>query len=91
MLQITSTRVQGKREFSGQFAAGASRSLTDRVGVFIEYFNDIPFDSEIDAQHAVDGGLTFLLNDDVQLDINAGAGLNSATDNFVGVGIAMRF
>ncbi len=91
VLQITSTRVQDKREFSGQFAAGASRSLTDRVGVFIEYFNDIPFDSEIDAQHAVDGGLTFLLNDDVQLDINAGTGLNSATDNFVGVGIAMRF
>lgn len=91
VLQFTSTRVEGEREYSGQFAAGASRSLTDRVGVFIEYFNDIPFDSEIDDQHSIDGGLTFLLNDDVQIDINAGTGLNNATDNFVGIGIAMRF
>ncbi len=91
VLLVTSTQVQGEREFSGQFAAGASRSLTDRVGVFIEYFNDIPFASEIDDQHAIDGGLTFLLNDDLQLDINAGTGLNNATDNFVGIGIAMRY
>jgi hypothetical protein len=37
------------------------------------------------------GGFTFLVNDDLQLDVSAGAGLNDAApDFFVAAGVAWR-
>lgn len=40
---------------------------------------------------SLDGGLTFGIRDNVQLDISAGVGLNRAADDwFVGAGVAIR-
>ena len=42
-------------------------------------------------EHYLDGGLTFLLTDDLQLDWRAGFGLNDASDDFfTGVGFVFR-
>jgi hypothetical protein len=43
------------------------------------------------VQNTINGGVTYLLTDDIQLDINAGVGLDSETDNFIGTGISIRF
>ena len=66
--------------------------LTDRLSGFIEYFGIYPNTKNSDCAHSVDGGFTYLLTDNVQLDISTGVGLNEeAPDFFVGAGIAVRF
>lgn len=43
-------------------------------------------------QHYFNGGLTFLVNDDIQWDVRAGKCLNDAADDyFVGTGLSIRF
>ena len=65
-------------------------SLTSRLSAFVEYFSTIRASGEED-EHGMDGGFTYLLSDDLQIDLSAGAGLNRATpDFFVGFGIAWR-
>ena len=66
-------------------------SLTSRWSAFVEYFSTIRASREED-EHGMDGGFTYLLSDDLQIDLSAGAGLNrAAPDFFVGFGIAWRF
>jgi hypothetical protein len=44
------------------------------------------------AAHTLNGGFTYLLTDNLQFDINGGAGTNSrADDSFIGTGLAFRF
>lgn len=82
-------------EAYGLFAqsAVAGVSLTDRLGTFHEWFAFIPDGAEtIRTQHFYNGGFTFLINDDVQLDIRAGVGLSdNADDFFAGTGLSIRF
>lgn len=70
-------------------------SLTEKLGCFVEWFALIPHSAvSADAQpvHFLDGGFTFLLNDNLQYDISAGVGLNDdATDYFLGTGLSARF
>lgn len=71
-------------------AIGISKSISDRVGTFVEYLATFPEGEG--AQHSLHGGITFLKSNDMQLDLNIGAGLNSRATNFVfGFGIAQRF
>jgi hypothetical protein len=73
--------------FRPQLALGLT--LNHRVGTFVEYYGVIEDDAP--NQHSVDTGVTYLLSDDVQLDVSAGAGLNDAApDYFVAAGIAWR-
>jgi hypothetical protein len=61
--------------------------ITERWSTFIEYFGVI--DSKAADQHSIDAGVLFLVSHQVQLDLNAGVGLNAAApDFFVGVGVA---
>jgi hypothetical protein len=43
------------------------------------------------VQNTIDGGVTYLLTDNIQLDISAGVSLNRETDNFIGTGMSIRF
>jgi hypothetical protein len=80
-----------RRVFELFAAASLGISLTERTGAFLEYYVTVRGRGRRD-EHAVDGGFTYLLSDDVQLDISGGAGLNrEAPDFFVGPGIAWRF
>ena len=73
--------------FRPELALGLS--VSERVGAFIEYYGVIEEDAA--NQHSIDGGFTYLVNDDLQLDVSAGAGLNDAApDFFVAAGIAWR-
>jgi hypothetical protein len=66
-------------------------SIAERASVFIEYYATLS-DRGVDDEHAIDGGLAWLVGDNLQLDISAGAGLNhAAPDFFVSVGAAWRF
>ena len=68
-------------------------SVTDRVGAYGEYFGFYPLDeSGADDEHFLNGGLTYLLADDIQYDVRAGFGLNDAADDFfAGTGLSVRF
>lgn len=72
-------------------AASLGVSLSDRFGTFLGYFTTLRGSGE-DDEHSMDTGVTFLVTDDLQLDVTGGAGLNQAAPNFfVGVGVAWRF
>jgi len=65
--------------------------LSERVASFVEYAATFASAGEGSA-HFVDGGLAWVLRDDLQLDLSAGAGLDSqAPDFFVSIGWAFRF
>jgi hypothetical protein len=84
---------QGRRRDTDavfQYTAALGFELTARWGVYAEVFGDIPAESG-GAAHSVNGGVTYLLRDNVQWDAFAGFGLNDAADDwFVGTGLSFR-
>jgi len=68
-------------------------SLLDRLGAFTEWFAFFPHSADTaKPEHYFDGGFTFSVTDDLQLDVRAGLGLNDAAgDYFVGAGSIVRF
>lgn len=68
-------------------------SLAENIGAYTEWFAFFPNAADTArTEHYFDCGLTYLVNNDVQLDIRAGWGLNdAATDFFTGVGLSIRF
>ncbi len=74
------------------YTAVLGMGLSDRAGLFAEVFGDIPFNAKGGPRHSFDGGLTYLIRDNLQIDGAAGVGLSdSADDWFVGLGITARF
>jgi hypothetical protein len=69
------------------------RSLSERWGSYAEWFVLAPSGADTDpTEHYLNGGFTYLFNNDLQWDIRAGVGLNSAADDFfIGSGLSMRF
>lgn len=71
-------------------AIGFAFSYGERLGSYVEYFS--VHSDAADSAHSINGGFTFLVNHNLQLDIYAGGGLNRvANDIFLGSGIAYRF
>ncbi|QDU07467.1 hypothetical protein V202x_08220 [Gimesia aquarii] len=70
-----------------------SYTLTEQWGAFTEWFALIPSGANTaETEHYFDAGFTYLINNNLQLDINAGVGLNEAAINyFVGAGVSIRF
>jgi Putative MetA-pathway of phenol degradation len=66
-------------------------SIDARANVFIEWYATFSSRGVAD-QPAVDAGLSWLVDDDLQLDVSVGAGLDDAAPDFtVSAGIAWRF
>ena len=66
-------------------------SLTDRLGTFLEIFGERQVTGTAATRTSVDGGLTFLLTEVLQLDFAVGRGLvGPADDLFVGTGLSLR-
>ena len=67
--------------------------LTERLGAYSEWYGIFPSGADtVEPLHFYNGGFTYLINNDFQLDWRAGLGLNDAADDyFVGAGAAMRF
>ena len=76
---------------SAFYTVATGFGLSDRVGAFIELFGELGLDSGASDAHSFDGGFTYLVRPNVQLDIAGGVGLNSAADDwFLGIGISAR-
>jgi hypothetical protein len=78
-------------EFAQSMTAGYA--LTERLGAYTEWFALFPSGAAVaEQQHFFNGGFTYLLNNDQQIDIRAGVGLNrAAEDYFLGIGHSVRF
>lgn len=78
-------------QFSGSLTLGYK--LTDRWGTYIEYFGFVPASKDGPGESFFNGGLTYLVNDNLQLDARAGVGASNgkSPDYFVGVGVAWRW
>ncbi len=64
-------------------------SITEKLGSFAEVYGN--FDNGDLPNHKVDGGLTYLVADNFQLDISAGMGFDDVIDkNFVSMGFSWR-
>ncbi len=73
----------------GSLALGIG--LTDRLGTFVEYFGFSSMEKDGPGASFIDGGFTYLVNDDFQLDLRAGLGLNDPEpEYFVGAGASLR-
>jgi Putative MetA-pathway of phenol degradation len=68
-------------------------SLTERIGAYTEYFGLYPSGATSALpENYFDGGFTFSVTNNLQLDIRAGLGLNAAAaDYFLGSGFVVRF
>jgi hypothetical protein len=65
--------------------------LTDRLRAFVEYFGSVATRGEKDP-HAFDGGFTYLVTENFQLDLWGSIGLTEAAANsFFGFGAAWRY
>ena len=75
-----------------QYTVALGMAIDETTGMFVEFFGDIPTGSGgVGPANTLDGGFTWLLADNVQLDLAAGVGLSdSADDWFIGTGISIR-
>lgn len=80
------------RRFSELIASLAlGYGLSERWGAYAEYFGTYGLDGRADESF-VNGGLTYLVSRDLQLDGRVGYGLNGRDDDlFVGLGAAVRW
>jgi len=78
------------------FQSGASLAafyqFTPKVGGFVEYYGLYPSTRDGDCQHNIDFGPVFLINENFQIDVRAGFGLNEEAPDFqAGIGACYRF
>jgi hypothetical protein len=68
-------------------------TLTDDIGGYTEWFAFFPHSADTaTVEHYFNGGLTYLVHNDLQFDVRAGVGLNDAADDyFVGTGLSIRY
>jgi len=68
-------------------------ALTERVGMYTEFFALMPSGaSAAKPEYYFDGGFTFSVTNDLQLDVRSGSGINGAADDyFIGSGAVIRF
>lgn len=63
-------------------------SVTDKIGFYAELYGDLPEDSS--ANHYWDAGLTYLVNNNLQLDTYFGTSITKGQDLLLGLGLSYR-
>jgi hypothetical protein len=78
-------------EFAQAFTFGFT--LTEKLGAYTEWFMITPAGAEITpTEHYLDGGFTYKVSNDLQLDIRVGKGISGASDDlFAGTGAVVRW
>jgi Putative MetA-pathway of phenol degradation len=70
-------------------------SFTDKLGSYFEYFGFYPSGAVapgVKPEYYLNGGFTYKVTKNFQLDVRAGFGLNEAADDFfTGAGFAVRY
>ena len=80
------------RYFETSASLAVGYSLTDKLGAYVEYFGFYPSDRNQSDTHFANGGFTYLITNNLQLDIRVGIGLNDEADDlFTGAGVSWRF
>ena len=81
----------GFNEAAGIFySLSGSYSFSDKVSVFAEYFGSTNIYYLV-PDNGADLGVTYLINNNIQLDLSAGAGLGDIDDEFfIGTGFSIR-
>jgi hypothetical protein len=75
-----------------EYTAALAYDFTERWGAFIEVFGDVGLSDAGRPAHSLDGGVTYLLREHVQLDAAVGIGLtDDAPDWFATAGVSYRF
>ncbi|MDP1784390.1 MAG: transporter [Sulfuricurvum sp.] len=90
-VQASSSQLDHNRMYDTQFAIGTSISHTQSLGSFLEFYTVMPSEPTLYDTRVIDGGMTYLLTNDIQLDFSVGIGLTRYSSNFVNFGIASRF
>jgi hypothetical protein len=89
---VAFTSASGERFVQGQWSVYVSAAVTDKLGVFAEYYGLGPNTKGGGTAHYADAGVTYLLSERVQLDARVGFGLNQEADNmFTGFGVSFLF
>jgi hypothetical protein len=90
---LAAARSDGRRfaQYSGALNLGYSASHA--LGIFVETYRISPSDYGSVSGNFLDGGLTYLVGNNTQFDINGGTGVTRGVRSglFVGAGIAHRF
>ena len=75
----------------GIYSVALGITATERAGFFVEFFGDTSLAGGSRPSNNVDGGFTFLILPNVQIDASAGKGVSSESpDWFAGAGISFR-
>lgn len=85
---------EGVRETHSRivYTVALGTSVTERLGAFVELFGTEPVDAPEDSAVSLDGGFTYLLRPNLQLDLFAGGGLtDDAADWLAGAGVSYRW
>jgi len=91
LASVTLGKSDPHRAFQVGPSVSLSASMTRRAGAFVEYYATLS-DRGVADEHSVDGGFSWLVDDNLQLDVSAGAGVNrAAPDYFVSAGASWRF
>jgi hypothetical protein len=81
----------GDRFFQTSASLSLAVALTEQLGGYVEYFGLYPNAEDSDAAHSLNVGLTYLINNNFQIDWRIGGGLNEEADDFfTGVGFSWR-
>lgn len=81
-----------ERFFQSSASISLFHGLTDDVGAYFEYFGFYPGAHDTDCANYLNGGFTWLITENLQLDWRAGFGLNEEADDFfTGAGFGIRF
>ena len=80
------------RFFQASSSLSLAAGITERLGGYVEYFGFYPGERGQGDTHFVNGGFTYLITNNFQVDIRVGMGLNDEADDlFTGLGFAWRF
>lgn len=64
------------------------QNITDNLGAYAELYGDIPENSK--ANHFWDAGLTYLINNNLQLDATVGSSITKGQDILLSAGVCFR-
>lgn len=80
---------QEDRSFTGIFIPTLSFGINERTGAYVGYYGQY---TEFNNINFVEGGFTYLVNNDLQVDLNGGLRVDDTQDLFFfGVGLSTRF
>jgi len=75
-----------------RYTATIGVGLTERLSSFIEVFGDVPLSASGGPANMFDGGFTYLISDNFQIDVASGVGLSQEADDwFITAGATYRF